>query len=42
MAVYKAPRHVRFIDALPKTASGKILKRMLRDEAKVTFPQPAR
>src|SRR3954463_5711783 len=42
MAVYKAPRHVRFIDALPKTASGKILKRMLRDEAKATAPQQGR
>ncbi|MFL5279379.1 MAG: AMP-binding protein [Myxococcales bacterium] len=42
MAVYKAPRQVRFIDALPKTASGKILKRMLRDEAKATVPQQGR
>jgi acyl-CoA synthetase (AMP-forming)/AMP-acid ligase II len=36
MAVYKAPRRVRFVDALPKTASGKILKRALR--AQVTTP----
>jgi len=34
MAVYKAPRHVRFVDTLPKTASGKILKRLLRDQAR--------
>jgi acyl-CoA synthetase (AMP-forming)/AMP-acid ligase II len=34
MAVYKAPRRVRFVDALPKTASGKILKRALRDLAR--------
>ncbi len=34
MAVYKAPRRVRFVDALPKTASGKILKRALREEAR--------
>jgi acyl-CoA synthetase (AMP-forming)/AMP-acid ligase II len=34
MSAYKAPRQVRFIDALPKTASGKVLKRMLRDAAK--------
>lgn len=34
MAVYKAPRHVRFVDGLPKTGSGKILKRALRDEVK--------
>ncbi len=33
MAVYKAPRTIRFVDALPKTASGKILKRALREEA---------
>jgi long-chain acyl-CoA synthetase len=33
MAVYKAPRAVRFVDALPKTASGKILKRALREQA---------
>ena len=40
MAVYKAPRQVRFIDALPKTASGKILKRLLRDQARAqTSPQ---
>jgi acyl-CoA synthetase (AMP-forming)/AMP-acid ligase II len=34
MAVYKAPRQVRFVDALPKTASGKILKRALREAAR--------
>jgi fatty-acyl-CoA synthase len=34
MSVYKAPRQVRFIDALPKTASGKVLKRILREQAK--------
>jgi acyl-CoA synthetase (AMP-forming)/AMP-acid ligase II len=33
MSVYKAPRQVRFVDALPKTASGKVLKRLLRDQA---------
>jgi acyl-CoA synthetase (AMP-forming)/AMP-acid ligase II len=42
MAVYKAPRHIRFIDALPKTASGKILKRLLRDEARANVPQKDR
>jgi acyl-CoA synthetase (AMP-forming)/AMP-acid ligase II len=31
MSVYKAPRQVRFVDALPKTASGKVLKRALRE-----------
>jgi acyl-CoA synthetase (AMP-forming)/AMP-acid ligase II len=33
MAVYKAPRQIRFVDALPKTASGKVLKRVLREQA---------
>jgi len=42
MAVYKAPRQVRFIDALPKTASGKILKRVLRDQARAQVPPRAR
>ena len=31
MAGYKKPRHVVFIDTLPKNASGKVLKRELRD-----------
>ena len=30
MAVYKAPRSVQFIDALPMSATGKVLKRELR------------
>jgi long-chain acyl-CoA synthetase len=34
MAVYKAPRAVRFVPALPKTASGKLLKRALREQAR--------
>jgi acyl-CoA synthetase (AMP-forming)/AMP-acid ligase II len=34
MAVYKAPRRIRFVEALPKTASGKILKRALRELAR--------
>jgi acyl-CoA synthetase (AMP-forming)/AMP-acid ligase II len=33
MSVYKAPRQVRFVEALPKTATGKVLKRVLRDNA---------
>lgn len=40
MAVYKAPRRVRFVDALPKTASGKILKRALREQARAAEPSP--
>ena len=31
IASYKKPRHVIFIDALPRNASGKVLKRELRD-----------
>ncbi len=32
IAGYKKPRHVVFIDVLPKNASGKVLKRELRDQ----------
>ena len=32
MAAYKAPRVVRFVDALPKSGSGKIMWRLLQDE----------
>jgi long-chain acyl-CoA synthetase len=31
MAAYKYPRMVEFVDELPKTASGKVLRRELRD-----------
>jgi fatty-acyl-CoA synthase len=31
IASYKKPKHVVFIDALPRNASGKVLKRELRD-----------
>jgi long-chain acyl-CoA synthetase len=31
MAPYKAPRTVRFIDALPTTGAGKVLRRLLKD-----------
>ena len=34
MAVYKAPRRIRFVESLPKTASGKVLKRVLREQAR--------
>jgi len=33
LAPYKIPKHVHFMKALPKNASGKILKRELRDHA---------
>jgi long-chain acyl-CoA synthetase len=32
MAVYKAPREAEFMNALPRNASGKVLKRILRGE----------
>jgi long-chain acyl-CoA synthetase len=32
MAVYKVPRTVRFIEALPATGAGKVLRRMLKNE----------
>ena len=33
MANYKVPRRVRFTDALPLNASGKVLKYVLREQA---------
>jgi acyl-coenzyme A synthetase/AMP-(fatty) acid ligase len=30
VAVYKLPRDIEFIDAMPRTAVGKLLRRMLR------------
>jgi 2-furoate---CoA ligase len=35
LARFKRPREYRHVDALPKSASGKILRRMLRDETTV-------
>jgi len=32
MSSYKAPREVRFIDQLPTTGAGKVLRRLLRDQ----------
>ena len=34
MADYKYPRNIEFLDELPKTATGKFLRRELRDEAR--------
>ena len=31
LASYKKPRFVKFVDELPKAATGKILKRILRE-----------
>ena len=33
LAAYKMPREVVFIDAIPKSPSGKILRRVLRQSA---------
>lgn len=33
LAGYKVPRQIEFVDALPRTGSGKIAKRLLRDRA---------
>jgi acyl-CoA synthetase (AMP-forming)/AMP-acid ligase II len=33
LAKFKVPRAVRFIDALPRNPSGKVLKRVLREQA---------
>ncbi len=32
MAVYKVPHIVQFVDALPKTGSGKVMWRLLQDQ----------
>lgn len=32
MSTYKAPREVRFIDALPATGAGKVLRRLLKEQ----------
>ena len=32
IASYKKPKHVRFIDALPRTGTGKVQKQKLRAE----------
>jgi len=34
LANYKVPRQIEFRDALPRNASGKALKRLLRQEAR--------
>jgi long-chain acyl-CoA synthetase len=41
LATYKVPRRFEVRDALPKSATGKILKRVLRDEAAAEAPSPA-
>ena len=36
MADYKRPRHVQFIDELPRNPTGKVLKRVLRESVEAT------
>ncbi|HEX9697535.1 MAG TPA: long-chain-fatty-acid--CoA ligase [Actinomycetota bacterium] len=38
LAKYKTPKHVRFVDTLPKNPVGKILKKDLRDRARAEIP----
>jgi len=33
MAAYKIPKAIKFVDAIPKNPTGKVLKRLLREEA---------
>jgi long-chain acyl-CoA synthetase len=33
MAAYKVPRAINFVDAIPKNPSGKVLKRVLRQQS---------
>ena len=37
LAAFKTPKGVAFVDEIPRNASGKILKRILREQ----FPGPA-
>ena len=39
MAVYKAPRAIRFLDSLPKSGAGKILWRELQDQERASATQ---
>lgn len=41
MAVYKAPRSVQFVPALPKSGSGKVMWRALQEREWAQQPQPA-
>jgi acyl-CoA synthetase (AMP-forming)/AMP-acid ligase II len=40
LAGYKHVRHVAFVDAVPRTASGKVLRRVLRDADTSAAPPP--
>ncbi|GAA0193764.1 fatty acid--CoA ligase [Cytobacillus oceanisediminis] len=39
LAAYKIPRVVEFVDELPKNPTGKILRRVVRDQSPQQFPQ---
>jgi acyl-coenzyme A synthetase/AMP-(fatty) acid ligase len=41
MAGYKYPRKLEFVAALPKTASGKVKRRELREQEHKAAPPPA-
>ncbi len=41
MAVYKAPREVQFVDALPKSGSGKVMWRWLQEQEAARAREPA-
>ena len=38
MAAYKYPRQVEIVDEIPKTVTGKVLRRELRDQATAQAP----
>jgi long-chain acyl-CoA synthetase len=38
MADYKVPRHVEFVEELPRDPNGKVLKRFLRERVRTTPP----
>ena len=38
LAIYKAPAAIDFVPALPKSATGKVLKRVLRQQARLVQP----
>lgn len=42
MAAYKVPRQVEVVEAIPKSATGKILKRVLRESGPASPGSPAR
>ncbi|WP_285029965.1 acyl-CoA synthetase [Mycolicibacterium sp. lyk4-40-TYG-92] len=41
IAAFKAPRVVRFVDSLPRTETGKLVKRVLKDQYSTTAGVPA-